>query len=193
MPTRILIAECMQEISSFNPLPSHYENFSISTRQRIAEPARPEHLGRRCLVHVFEDKVVEVVPTYSAKANSAGPLSAKGWEQLSGEFLAAVKAKLHGIDGVYISFHGAMGAQTRARSRRISPGRGQAHGRAGHADRHFARPARHPDRPHAAADQRARNLPHLSSRRFRRYRRACRKTAAAADRARISSPSSRAS
>ena len=26
---KILIAECMQEISSFNPLPSGYENFHI--------------------------------------------------------------------------------------------------------------------------------------------------------------------
>ena len=26
---RILIADCKQEISSFNPLPSHYENFLI--------------------------------------------------------------------------------------------------------------------------------------------------------------------
>jgi len=27
--SKILIVECMQEISSFNPLPSGYENFDI--------------------------------------------------------------------------------------------------------------------------------------------------------------------
>jgi microcystin degradation protein MlrC len=111
MPTRILIAECMQEISSFNPLPSHYENFSIQRGNELLSQ-RGLNTSVAGALSIFEDKVVEVVPTYSAKANSAGPLSAKGWEQLSGEFLAAVKAKLHGIDGVYISFHGAMGAQT---------------------------------------------------------------------------------
>jgi microcystin degradation protein MlrC len=111
MPTRILIAECMQEISSFNPLPSHYENFSIQRGNELLSQ-RGLNTSVAGALSIFEDKVVEVVPTYSAKANSAGPLSAKGWEQLSGEFLAAVKAKLHGIDGIYISFHGAMGAQT---------------------------------------------------------------------------------
>jgi type I restriction enzyme M protein len=37
-PARILVAECMQEISSFNPLPSGYENFRIERGDTLAEP-----------------------------------------------------------------------------------------------------------------------------------------------------------
>jgi microcystin degradation protein MlrC len=53
---------------------------------------------------------VEIVPAYGARAGSAGPLSAEGWRKLSGELLSAVEAKLDGIDGIYVSLHGAMGA-----------------------------------------------------------------------------------
>jgi microcystin degradation protein MlrC len=111
MPKRILIAECMQEISSFNPLPSGYENFSVQRGEELLSQ-RGLNTSVAGALEVFDASDVEVVPTYSAKANSAGPLSGKGWERLSGEFLAAIEAKLGEIDGIYISFHGAMGAQT---------------------------------------------------------------------------------
>jgi microcystin degradation protein MlrC len=111
MPKRILIAECMQEISSFNPLPSGYENFSVQRGEELLSQ-RGLNTSVAGALSVFDARDVEVVPTYSAKANSAGPLSGKGWERLSREFLAAVEARLGEIDGIYISFHGAMGAQT---------------------------------------------------------------------------------
>ena len=38
---RILVVECMQEISSFNPLPSGYENFRIERGDEMLG-----HLGR---------------------------------------------------------------------------------------------------------------------------------------------------
>ncbi|WP_439495646.1 M81 family metallopeptidase [Bosea sp. (in: a-proteobacteria)] len=111
MPKRILIAECMQEISSFNPLPSGYENFSVQRGEELLSQ-RGLNTSVAGALSVFDARDVEVVPTYSAKANSAGPLSGKGWERLSREFLAAVEARLGEIDGIYISFHGAMGAET---------------------------------------------------------------------------------
>src|SRR5918995_1467715 len=73
----------MQEISSFNPLQSVYE-------------ARSD---------------VTIVPAYGARAGSAGLLSAEGWERLSHELLGAVAERLPGVDGIYVSLHGAMGAQ----------------------------------------------------------------------------------
>lgn len=111
MPKRILIAECMQEISSFNPLPSGYENFSVQRGEELLSQ-RGLNTSVAGALEVFGARDVEVLPTYSAKANSAGPLSGAGWERLSREFLAAVEAGLGEIDGIYISFHGAMGAET---------------------------------------------------------------------------------
>jgi microcystin degradation protein MlrC len=63
---RILIAECKQEVSTFNPHLSGYDDFAI---RRGAELVR-YHQGVRNEVGgaltVFESMGVEVVPTYSA-------------------------------------------------------------------------------------------------------------------------------
>lgn len=108
---RILVVECMQEISSFNPLQSGYEDFFI---QRGADifGQRGTNQGIGGALAVFDaDGDVEVVPTISARAGSAGLLSAAGWRRLSGEILEAVRDKLDRIDGIYFSLHGAMGAE----------------------------------------------------------------------------------
>lgn len=108
---RILMAECMQEISSFNPLPSEYENFTI---EREAAFVRRPNVNTAIVgaLGVFaEHGGVTVVPTISARAGSAGILSADGWRRLSTEWLASVTAVTpDAVDGIYISLHGAMGA-----------------------------------------------------------------------------------
>ena len=107
---RILIAECMQEISSFNPLPSDYANFAIQMGQAIFAQ-RPLNSGLGGALAVFDSRPdVTVVPAMSARAGSAGLLSAAGWTRLQTELLEAVRAALHDIDGIYVSLHGAMGA-----------------------------------------------------------------------------------
>jgi len=107
--TRILIAECMQEISSFNPLPSQYENFDVQRGEELLRQ-RGQNTAVAGALAVFAADGVEAIPAYSAKANSAGLLSEAGWQCLSTEFLSAIAANLGGIDGIYLSFHGAMGA-----------------------------------------------------------------------------------
>ena len=109
-PSRILVAECMQEISSFNPLPSGYENFRI---ERGAEMR--VHLGRNTALGGALDALqragLEPVLAMGARAGSAGLLSAAGWKRLSGEVLESIAAAAKtGIEGVYFSLHGAMGA-----------------------------------------------------------------------------------
>ncbi len=107
---RIMIVECMQEISSFNPVPSDYSYFGI---QRGAEllAQRGLNTGIGGALEVFDAAAaVEVVPVFSARSGSAGLLSAAGWKQLSGELRAAVAAAMTDIDGIYVSLHGAMGA-----------------------------------------------------------------------------------
>lgn len=107
---RILIADCKQEISSFNPLPSQYEDFLIRHGEGLYEQrGRNQELGGA--LAVFEAKPdIEIVPTICARAGSAGLLSADGWKRLSEEALAAIFAGLDGVDGIYVSLHGAMGA-----------------------------------------------------------------------------------
>ncbi len=108
---RILIAECMQEISSFNPLPSHYENFTIRRGGALLAQRGRNTAGGGALGVFDERHEVDAVPVYSARAGSAGLLSRAGWERLSNEFLTEFAAHHRaGADAVYLSMHGAMGA-----------------------------------------------------------------------------------
>lgn len=110
--SRILIAECLQEIATFNPLHSEYENFQILKGEDIfAHRGLNTSIGGALEVFDSEEEI-EVVPAITAAAGSAGLLSAKGWETLSAEILKSVKSNLAGVDGIYVSLHGAMGAES---------------------------------------------------------------------------------
>ena len=107
---RILMLECMQEISSFNPLPSTYENFQVDRGEALlAQRGFNTAIGGA--LGVLEPAGAEVVPAYGARAGSAGTLAADGWRRLSGEFLEAARERVEGVDAVYVSLHGAMAAQ----------------------------------------------------------------------------------
>ena len=107
--SRILLVECMQEISSFNPMQSGYGEFSVARGDALLRQ-RGLNTGLGGALEVFDAAGADLVPTYSARAGSAGLLSAAGWKQLSGELVAAVAPAMHDIDGIYVSLHGAMGA-----------------------------------------------------------------------------------
>ncbi len=108
---RILIAECMQEVSSFNPLPSQYANFDLEHGEALfVHTGLNTGLGG-AFAEFDKHGDVELVPTIAARAGSGGLLSADGWARLSSEIVAAVAAQLDRIDGIYVSLHGAMGAQ----------------------------------------------------------------------------------
>lgn len=108
---RILVFEVKQEISSFNPLPSGYENFHVIEGDRLyAHRGLNTELGGA--FSVFDGRPdVEVIPTILAAAGSAGILSAAGWKTLSRQVLAAVEARIGEADAVYACLHGAMGAE----------------------------------------------------------------------------------
>jgi microcystin degradation protein MlrC len=108
--SKILIVECMQEISSFNPHPSGYENFDILRGDAVYEQ-RGKNLAIAGALSVFERaQSIEVVPAIAARAGSAGLLSAAGWKKLSTEIMDHVRARIDQVDAVYFSLHGAMGA-----------------------------------------------------------------------------------
>ena len=91
---RILVAECKQEVASFNPVPSHYKDFGISWGQDILGYHRGGILEMAGAIQVFEERPdVELYPTYSARARtSAGTLAAEDWNRMADEFLSAVRA-----------------------------------------------------------------------------------------------------
>lgn len=116
---RILIAECKQEVSTFNPHLSGYDDFGI---RRGAELVR-YHRGVRNEVGgaltVFESMGVEVVPTYSAFfITSGGTLAEPDWQRIASELLGSVRdaftraaATGEPIDGIYFCMHGAMASE----------------------------------------------------------------------------------
>ncbi|WP_246727869.1 M81 family metallopeptidase [Chelativorans sp. Marseille-P2723] len=110
MKKKILIVECMQEISSFNPVQSEYDYFEIEEGEELYR-----HRGRNTAIggalRVFEAKPdFEVVPAIAARAGSAGLLSRTGWDRLSKQILEAVRSHVEEVDGIFVSLHGAMGA-----------------------------------------------------------------------------------
>lgn len=109
MTKRILIAGCAQEVSTFNPVPSTYEDFSVARGAEILEQAVGKNSEIAGAVEVFQaDGDVEIIPTFKAGATSAGSLDASGWERLSGEFLDSLKPFAGAVDGVFFAMHGSM-------------------------------------------------------------------------------------
>src|SRR5205823_97927 len=109
---RLLIAECKQEVSSFNPVPSRYEDFVVSRGAEIL----PRHQGGQSEIagalSVFAGRPgLELVPTYSARAiTSGGTLLAADFDRIAAEFLEALRAAPP-VDACYFSLHGAMAAE----------------------------------------------------------------------------------
>ena len=108
---RILVAECMQEVSSFNPVETRYEHFRV----RRGEELFARHRGVESYVsgalQVFEARPdVEALPLWGADACSSGLLVQEDFERLAAELIDAVGSHRHGADGFYFVLHGAMGA-----------------------------------------------------------------------------------
>ena len=109
---RVIIAQCHQEISSFNPILSHYEDFKIETGSAIIEQHTDVRDELGGALSVFgQSGSVEVTPAYSARSlTSGGVLAAPDFEKLSGEFINALRTT-GPVEGVYFALHGAMCAE----------------------------------------------------------------------------------
>ena len=110
---RILIAECKQEVSTFNPVLSGYEDFTLRHGQSILDYHRQVRSEVGGALSVFDATPgVELVPACSAHfITSGGTLADAAFERLAGELLSSIKAAPK-VDGVYFSLHGAMAAQS---------------------------------------------------------------------------------
>lgn len=108
---KVLLLECMQEVSSFNPVPSDYEKFRIHRGNSMLSQ-RGLNTAVGGVLGCFEAEAdVVTVPGYSARSDSAGPLAAASWKRIASEFLAVVDEQSAMIDAVFVSLHGAMAAE----------------------------------------------------------------------------------
>lgn len=108
----ILVAECKQEVSTFNPVPSSYADFVIARGSALADYHRPRRSELGGALAVFAaDPSIQVVPTYGARfITSGGILVAADFDRIRGEFLAALQAAPR-PDAAYFCLHGAMAAE----------------------------------------------------------------------------------
>ena len=109
---RILIAECKQEVSTFNPHFSGYDDFAIRKGKRILDYHRTVRNEVGGALQVFDAvRDLKVVPTYSAFfITSGGTLAKQAWDRIAGEFLDSIRTAPP-VDGVYFSMHGAMASE----------------------------------------------------------------------------------
>ncbi|MEO1017963.1 MAG: M81 family metallopeptidase, partial [Pseudomonadota bacterium] len=111
--TRILVAACEQEISTFNPVPTEFADFEIFEGEAVLERIRGSDTTMRGAVDVFGMRSdLEIVPAIAAKCRSGGSLSDAGFKRLAATVLDAIRSRIDGIDAIYFSLHGAMGAET---------------------------------------------------------------------------------
>ena len=110
--TRILIAECKQEVSTFNPHCSGYDDFNIRRGEEILSyhrGVRNEVGGALSVLDARAD--LQIVPACSAHfITSGGTLGEAAWQRIRGELLAAIRAAPP-VDGVYFCMHGAMASE----------------------------------------------------------------------------------
>ena len=109
---KILIAECKQEVSTFNPHLSTYEDFAVRQGEEILRYHRSVRNEVGGVLEVLESTPgVEIVPTYSAFfMTSGGTLAGPAWRRIADEFLAAIRSAPP-VDGVYCCLHGAMASE----------------------------------------------------------------------------------
>jgi microcystin degradation protein MlrC len=108
---RILIAECIHEVCSFNPVPTRYDDFAILRGQAMFDYYRPlgSEVGGALNVLEAEPKL-DLVPTYAARGiTSGGTMVGADFQKLANEFLAALR-HAGPVDGAYLALHGAMAA-----------------------------------------------------------------------------------
>ena len=80
---KILFAEIKQEVSTFNPVPSTYEDFVVTRGGEFIATQRGLNTEVAGAASVLANRMdVEIVPTYSARAiTSGGTLNAADWQR----------------------------------------------------------------------------------------------------------------
>ena len=108
---RILVSECKQEVSTFNPAKTHIDDFAAASGEDLFayHDSVPTEISGA--LPVFRAAGVELAGLRGFRSlTSGGTLAADDWDRIAREFLAAVAAAPP-ADGVYFAMHGAMCAE----------------------------------------------------------------------------------
>lgn len=109
---RILVVECKQEVSTFNPNRSGYDDFNVWTGQEFFDHHR-DVASEGCGVCdvLAECPEFELVPVWGASCKTCGgTLAAAAWRRLRNEYLAAINSAPEPA-GIMMCLHGAMAAE----------------------------------------------------------------------------------
>ncbi len=106
---RIAIAECKQEVSTFNPALTHYEDFDVLHGDDIVQYHRNVRNEIGGALSIFDQRQdVLIVPVYSARAiTSGGTLDGADFRRIASEWVTCL-AEVGHVDAAYFSLHGAM-------------------------------------------------------------------------------------
>ena len=89
---RIIVAECKQEVSSFNPVPSLFEDFRVVRGAGLLDHHRGVREEVGGALSVFDaDSKVQLIPALGASANTSGGLLAvESFRRLCDQFLGSL-------------------------------------------------------------------------------------------------------
>lgn len=112
MTARLLVAECIHEVCSFNPVPTRYDDFLVHRGDRML--AYHRGIGSEVVgaLGVFAERPgIEVIPTFGARGiTSGGTIPAADFARIADEFLSDLRAA-RPADAAYFALHGAMAAE----------------------------------------------------------------------------------
>lgn len=108
---RIVVAECIHEVCSFNPVPTRYGDFLVHRREKLFDYHRGIGTEVAGALGVFEKHPeLEVVPAFGARGiASGGTIPAADLARIADEFLSDLRAA-GAVDAAYFALHGAMAA-----------------------------------------------------------------------------------
>lgn len=109
---RVIVAECLHEVCSFNPAPTRYTDFFVNFGERIGQYHARGGTEVAGALQVFADHPkLTVISTFSARGiTSGGIIPAADFDRLANEFLESL-SKAGPVDGACFVLHGAMAAE----------------------------------------------------------------------------------
>src|SRR5258708_3654841 len=107
--TRIVVAECLHEVCSFNPAPTRYEDFFVNFGEQILQYHQRGGTEVAGACQVFAERPdIAIIPAFSARGiTSGGVIPAADFDRLAREFLGALR-NAGPVEGAYFTLHGAM-------------------------------------------------------------------------------------
>ena len=107
---RIAIAGFLHESNTFSSQPTALQDFGVLEGAAVLSQHQDTYHEIAGYISAAADLDMELLPTLSAGATPAGPVTSAAYEEILGRILSGISA-LGQIDGVLLALHGAMVAE----------------------------------------------------------------------------------